>query len=140
MSTKLEQVDEKFKAKRYKIQYPISAYTFPRETRIQLVRFDDNYIHIELTDGRVLAVPLGWIPTVHHAAPEEREKYEISRDRTIIIWDPAKCAINDEIRISDYLEPVGITKNVLAERKTEYRVKPTTRQRRVMAHKPRARR
>jgi hypothetical protein len=24
----------------------------------------------------------------------------------MIIWDPAKCAINDEIRITDYLGPV----------------------------------
>ncbi|MBI5035285.1 MAG: DUF2442 domain-containing protein [Chloroflexi bacterium] len=139
MSTKLEQVNDKFQVKRYKIQYPISAYTFPRETRLQLVRFDDKYIHIELTDGRVLSVPLGWIPTVHHAAPEEREKYEISRDRTMIIWDPAKCAINDEIRISDYLEPLNNISKMVAEKKTEYRVKPATRQRRVTRHKPRAR-
>ncbi len=140
MSTKLEQVDDKFQVNRYKIQYPISAYTFPRETRIQLVRFDDKYIHIELTDGRALAVPLWWIPTVHHAAPKEREKYEISRDRTMIIWDPAKCAINDEVHISDYLGPVGNTKNAVAEQKAEYRTKPARRKRSATMGKPHSRR
>jgi len=122
--------------KRYKIQYPISAYTFPREARIHQVQFDDKYIHIELTDGRALAVPLRWIPTVQNASPEERAKYEISHDRTMIIWDPDKCAINDEVRISDYLEPTKAS-NTVAERKTEYRVKPITRKRSAMARKPR---
>ncbi len=133
MSTKQEQVAEKLQVRRYKIQYPISAYTFPRETRIHQVQFDDKYMRIELTDGRVLAVPLWWIPTVHNASPEEREKYEISRDRTMIIWDPDKCAINDEVRIADYLQPIGNTGKIAAERKAEYRTKPATRKRAATA-------
>jgi len=87
------------------VQYPVSAYTFPREALIHQVRFDDEYMHVELTDGRMLSIPLWWIPTLHHASPEDREKYEINQSRTMIIWDPEKCAINDEIRIVDYLGP-----------------------------------
>ena len=105
MAIEAEQVEEQLQVKRYKVQYPISAYTFPREARIHQVRFDDEYMHIELTDGRVLSLPLWWIPTLYDASPEEREKYEINRDRTMIIWDPDKCAINDEVRIADYLGP-----------------------------------
>ena len=67
------------------------------------VRFDDDYIQVELTDGRVLSVPLWWVPSVHNARMEEREKYEVSRDRRMVIWDPDTCAINDEKRIDDYL-------------------------------------
>jgi hypothetical protein len=93
--------------KRYKAQYPISAYTFPDEARIHRVRFDDEYIHVTLTDGRVLSIPLWWIPTVYNASPKERERYEISRDRRMIIWDAGKCAINDELRIADYLSARG---------------------------------
>jgi hypothetical protein len=89
----------------YEIPYPASAYTFPREALLHQVRFDEEYMHLELTDGRILSVPLWWIPSLHNAEPEEREKYEISRDRKIIIWDPDKCAINDEVRIDDYLHP-----------------------------------
>jgi hypothetical protein len=96
-------VEEQLSIKRYKIPYPVSAYTFPEEARIHQVRIDDEYIHFELTDGRVLSVPLRWIPTLYNAEPEEREKYEINRDRTVLIWDPEKCAINDELRVSDYL-------------------------------------
>jgi hypothetical protein len=105
MATKAEQVEERYKVKQYKVQHPISAYTFPREARIHQVRFDDEYMHVELTDGRKISVPLWWIPTLHNAPHEEREKYEINRSRTMIIWDPDKCAINDELRIVDYLGP-----------------------------------
>lgn len=92
-------------SKWYDITYPASAYTFPREALLQHVRFDEDYMHLELTDGRTLSVPLGWIPTLHNAPPEEREKFEISQDRKMIIWDPEKCLINDEVRIEDYLAP-----------------------------------
>jgi hypothetical protein len=105
MLTGVEQTEET--AKWYEIPYPASAYTFPHEALIHHIRFDDEYIHLELTDGRVLSVPLWWIPSVHNAAPEEREKYEISRDRRMLIWDPDKCAINDELRLADYLGPCG---------------------------------
>ena len=87
----------------YDIPYPASVYTFPRDAVLHKVRFDDNFIYLELTDGRILSVPLSWIPTLHNAEPAEREKYEISQDRKMIVWDPDKCAINDEIRIDDYL-------------------------------------
>lgn len=104
MTTKTEPIEGQADVKRYKIQYPVSAYTFPTEARIHQVRFDDEYIHLELTDGRQVSVPLWWIPTLYNASPEEREKYEINRSRTLIVWDPSKCAINDELRIADYLE------------------------------------
>ena len=105
MVTEVEQVEEQFEVKRYKIQYPLPAYTFPREARIDHVRFDDEYIHVGLMDGRILSVPLWWIPTLYNASPEEREKYELNRSRTMIIWHPDKCTINDELRIMDYLAP-----------------------------------
>lgn len=103
MSSKAEPLEAQAEIRRYEIQYPVSAYTFPTEARIHQVRFDDEYIHLELTDGRVLSIPLWWMPTLYNALPAEREKYEISRSRTMLIWNPSKCAINDELRLSDYL-------------------------------------
>jgi len=97
MAISTERVEQPLDVKRYKIQYPISAYTFPREARIHQVRFDKEHMRVALTDGRELSVPLWWIPTLYNAAPEEREKYELNRSRTMIIWDPDKCAINDEV-------------------------------------------
>ena len=105
MATDAAQVDEQREVKRYDVQYPLSAYTFPTEARIDRVRFDDEYMHIGLTDGRMLSVPLWWIPTLHNAAPQEREKFEINRERTMVLWDPEKCQINDEVSIVDYLGP-----------------------------------
>ena len=105
MDTKAEQIEGPLEVKRYKVQYPIAAYTFPREARIHQVRFDSEYMHVELTDGRKVAVPLWWIPTLYNAPAEEREKYEINQNRTVIMWDPDKCSINDEVRIADYLGP-----------------------------------
>lgn len=46
MAIEAEQIEEQFEVKRYKVQYPISAYTFPGEAHIHQVRFDDKYIHI----------------------------------------------------------------------------------------------
>lgn len=107
MATKDKEAKEQFTAKRYKIQYPASAYTFPKEAVIHQVRFDDEYLHVELTDGRILSIPLRWIPTLYNAPPEEREKYEINRSRTMLIWDPEKTSINEDLRISDYLGPLS---------------------------------
>lgn len=89
--------------KRYDIAYDVSAYTFPGEALIHDVRFDDAYIHVELTDGRILSIPLWWIPSVNNAEPEDRLRFEINRSRTMIIWDPDKGSINDELKIEDYL-------------------------------------
>jgi hypothetical protein len=105
MSSKVEHANDQFEVDRYEVQYPVSAYTFPSEARIHRVRFDDERLHIELTDGRIIAIPLWWIPTLYNASSEEREKYEINRSRTMISWDPGKCAIVDEVRVTDYLGP-----------------------------------
>lgn len=87
----------------YEIRYPASAYTFPKDAVLRKVHFDEQFMHLELVDERMLSVPLKWIPSLLNASPQERENYEISQDRKSIIWDPDKCAINDEVRIADYL-------------------------------------
>jgi len=104
MSTGVIQSKERADARWYDIKYKASDYTFPSdEPRIKRVWFDAEYAHMELMDGRRLSVPLWWIPSVYHAPPEEREKYRISKSRTMIFWDPDECTINDEVRIRDYL-------------------------------------
>ena len=105
MVTNVRQMDEKIQVKRYKIRHSIDEYTFPQEAYIHAVRLDEKYIHVELTDQRVLSIPLWWIPTVYNASAEDRVKFGINQGRTMIIWDPDKCGINDEINIADYLGP-----------------------------------
>jgi hypothetical protein len=106
MNTGVKQMDEILDVKRYKIRYSVDEYTFPKEAHIHAVRIDGKHIHVELTDQRILSIPLWWIPTVYNASEEDREKFEISQSRTMIIWNPDKCGINDEISIADYLGPV----------------------------------
>ena len=105
MSSKAEPVESLAEVKQFAIQYPASQYTFPTQAYIHQVRFDDEYVHLELADGRILSVPLWWIPTLYNAEPEEREKYVLNRSRTMLIWNPNNCAINDELRLADYLGP-----------------------------------
>lgn len=54
--------------KRYEVKYPASEYTYPREAIINEVRIDDDYITVELTDGRILSIPLLWIPSLYNAS------------------------------------------------------------------------
>jgi len=105
MVTGTKQRIEKMKVKRYKIQHSIDEYTFPKEAYIHDVTFDEKYMHVELTDERVISIPLMWIPTLYNAPGENRRKFEISQDRRMIIWDPEKSGINDEINVVDYLGP-----------------------------------
>jgi Protein of unknown function (DUF2442) len=105
MVTGTKQTNEKMKVKRYKIQHSIDEYTFPKEAYIHNVTFDEKYMHVELTDERVISIPLMWIPTIYNASDADRKKFEISQNRRMIIWDPEKSAINDEINILDYLGP-----------------------------------
>ncbi len=89
----------------YKVPYSAGDYTFPKDALIHSVRFDEKYIQLELTDERILSIPLWWIPSLYNADPAEREKYDLSQDRRMLVWDPDVCAINDELRIDDYLVP-----------------------------------
>ena len=91
--------------KQYKVQHSIDEYTFPKEAYIHAVKFDDKHMYVELTDGRIISIPLWWIPTVYNASDEDRNKFEINQSRTMIIWEPEKSGINDEINILDYLGP-----------------------------------
>jgi hypothetical protein len=84
-------MDEKTPLKRYKIQHPIDEYTFPAEAHIHAVRFDEKHMHVELMDQRIISIPLWWIPTLHDASDEDRNKFEINQSRTMIIWNPEKC-------------------------------------------------
>ena len=47
-------------------------------TSPKTVRFDENSLWVELSDGRVIAVPLAWFPRLLHATPAQRAKVEIS--------------------------------------------------------------
>jgi hypothetical protein len=43
------------------------------------LRFDEDRMWVEFSDGRSVGVPLAWFPRLLHATPEQREQYELSR-------------------------------------------------------------
>ena len=43
------------------------------------VRFDEHSMWVDLTDGRTLGVPLAWFPRLLRAAPDARQRVEITR-------------------------------------------------------------
>ena len=42
------------------------------------VRFDNDSMWVELSDGRTLGVPLAWFPRLLHATPEQRDACRIT--------------------------------------------------------------
>jgi hypothetical protein len=52
---------------------------------IQKILFDTpGKISIKLEDGRIILVPLKYFPELQKLSPEERKKYTIVDDRTIL--------------------------------------------------------
>ena len=49
------------------------------------VRFDEDAMWVDLTDGRTLGVPLAWFPRLLQASPELRARVEVSR--TGLHWE-----------------------------------------------------
>ena len=42
------------------------------------VRFDSDSMWVDLSDGRILGVPLAWFPRLLHGTAEQREQVRIS--------------------------------------------------------------
>ena len=50
------------------------------------ISFDDELMHVQLTDGRIVSVPIIWFPILRHATPEQRKKYEIGGGGVSLHW------------------------------------------------------
>lgn len=65
------------------------------------VRFDDNSLWVDLADGRVIAVPLGWFPSLSNATDEQRAKVELSTRG--LHWDE----LDEDVSIAGLLAGIG---------------------------------
>lgn len=54
-----------------------STVEFVPEPLAVTVRTDENYLIVELSDARVISVPLVWFPRLFDATPEQRADYEL---------------------------------------------------------------
>ena len=65
------------------------------------VRFDDDNMWVELSDGRTLGVPLAWFPRLLHATPKQRGACRISSRG--LHWE----ALDEDISIAGLLAGRG---------------------------------
>ena len=66
------------------------------------IRFDNDAMWMNLSDGRQLSVPLVYLPRLLKATQKQREDFELSGEGTGIHWDE----IDEDISVPNLL--VGI--------------------------------
>jgi len=54
--------------------------------QVKDVYFSEDTLSVDLLDGRTITVPLVWYPRLLHAAPEQRENWEICGGGYCIHW------------------------------------------------------
>lgn len=64
------------------------------------VAFDEAMMHVTLSDGRVIGVPILWFPRLHGASQAQRSQYEIDGGGISIHWP----AIDEDISVAGLLE------------------------------------
>lgn len=65
------------------------------------LRFDDSSMWVDLSDGRVIAVPLAWFPRLMQATPAQRGRVEYSASG--LHWPE----LDEDISIAGLLAGVG---------------------------------
>jgi hypothetical protein len=58
----------------------------PTTALAKSVDFDEDMLHVLLTDGRRISIPIIWFPLLMKASPEQRTKYEIGSGGTSLHW------------------------------------------------------
>ena len=56
------------------------------DLRVADVRCDDDYVTVDLMDGRTIAVPLAWYPRLLNATPAQRAKWEVAGGGYGLYW------------------------------------------------------
>jgi hypothetical protein len=57
-----------------------------REASAQGVTVSEDSLTVDLVDRRTIIVPLAWYPRLWHGTPEERDRFEIIGNGTLIHW------------------------------------------------------
>jgi len=65
------------------------------------VRFDQDSMWVDLSDGRVVGVPLAWFPRLLGATPEQRQQVRISKRG--LHWE----VLDEDISVTGLLAGLG---------------------------------
>ena len=63
------------------------------------IRFDAERMHVQLSDGREIAVPLEWFPRLRNATNEQRGKWRLIGKGVGIHWED----IDEDISVEGLL-------------------------------------
>ncbi len=69
--------------------------------RATRVRFDPDSMWVDLSDGRIIGVPLAWFPRLLHSTSEQREQVRISSRS--LHWE----ALDEDISVAGLLGGQG---------------------------------
>jgi hypothetical protein len=71
----------------------------PTTALAKSVDFDEDMMHVLLTDGRRISVPIAWFPLLLKASPELRTKYEIGSGGTSLHWPE----LDEDLSVAGFL-------------------------------------
>jgi Protein of unknown function (DUF2442) len=54
--------------------------------KAKAVHFDDQYLHVELEDGRIILTPMAWYAELQHASFAQLKNYQLICQGTGIEW------------------------------------------------------
>lgn len=64
------------------------------------VHFDDNYLHVDLADGRRISTPIQWYPELEQASIKTLKSYQFICDATGIEWPDIDYQLSIEAMLS----------------------------------------
>ncbi|MBK9246610.1 MAG: DUF2442 domain-containing protein [Ignavibacteria bacterium] len=65
----------------------MNAFPNIAEGEVESVQFDHTCIHVTMTDGRTISVPLSWYPRLQHATTDELNNWELCGGGYGIHWE-----------------------------------------------------
>jgi hypothetical protein len=64
------------------------------------VRFDAEMMHVDLTDGHIVSVPIIWFPLLYEATAQQRENFEVDGGGVSLYWPE----IDEDISVAGLLD------------------------------------
>jgi hypothetical protein len=74
----------------------------PTTALAKAVKFDDAMMHVTLTDGRIISVPIQWFPLLREATREQRDHYEINGGGISVYWPE----IDEDLSVAGFIAGV----------------------------------
>lgn len=61
--------------------------------------FDQDMMHVQLSDGRLVAVPIEWYPRLREATPQQRSNYRLIGKGVGVHWED----VDEDISLTSLL-------------------------------------